>query len=128
MSKPNSGKKSKTIWSVISVEQLAAAIVSLGDRINQLHHQTWRLNDDTKLSTSLWAQVIEKLGIEHTERRRQSLYNIWHLERHSIAKLVERELKIKNRNIIDGDAVDINRIEEVSVQEDNNANLRVSVW
>ena len=34
MSKSNSNKKSKNIWSVIDVKQLTAAIASLGDRIN----------------------------------------------------------------------------------------------
>ncbi|CAF3816881.1 unnamed protein product [Rotaria sordida] len=90
---------------------------------NKKDHETWRLNAETKLSTSLWAQVIKKLGIDNTEQRRNSLYNIWHLKRHKIVQLVEIELKRKNRNIIDGDDGDISRIEEVSVREDNNAHL-----
>jgi hypothetical protein len=100
--KLNSGEKGKNIWSVITVEQLTAVIASLGDCINQLDHETWRLNAETKLSTSLWAQVIEKLKIDHTEQRRHSLYNIWHLKHHNIDKLVKKELKRKNRNIING--------------------------
>jgi len=51
------------IWSLISVEQLTAAIASLGNRVSQLGDETWRLNSETELTTSLWAQVIEKLLI-----------------------------------------------------------------
>jgi hypothetical protein len=40
----NSDEKDKNIWSVITVEQLAAAIASLSDRIKKLDHETWRLN------------------------------------------------------------------------------------
>ena len=53
----------KNIWSLISVEQLTAAIASLGNRVSQLTDETWRLNSETELTTSLWAQVIEKLLI-----------------------------------------------------------------
>ena len=53
----------KNIWSLISVEQLTAAIASLGNRVSQLIDETWRLNSETELTTSLWAQVIEKLLI-----------------------------------------------------------------
>ena len=55
MPKKNPDVKGKNIWSLITPEQLAAAIVSLGDRINQLDKETWRLNAETALATSLWA-------------------------------------------------------------------------
>ena len=111
MPKLNSDIKGKDIWSLITVQQLAAAIASLGDRINQLKDETWRLNTETALSTSLWAQVIEKLLINrdgeldighkekqkleigHNEKFRQSLYNVWRLERQDIRILVEEESK-----------------------------------
>jgi hypothetical protein len=123
MSKSNSDKKGKGIWSVINIQQLTAAIASLGDRVNQLKRETWRLNAETKLPTSLWGQVLENLGINGTERRRQSLYKIWQLKRHNIDKRVESELKRKNKNTIDGNNDDISQIEELSVQEDNKSHL-----
>ena len=84
MSKSNSDGKGKDIWSLITKEQLAVAIASLGDRINQLQHETWRLNDETRLPTSLWAEVIENLKIDHTAKMSNSLYKIWRLDRREI--------------------------------------------
>ena len=123
MSNSKSNIKSGNIWSLITVEQLAADIASLGDRINQLNNETWRLNAETKLPSSLWAQVIEKLNIEHTEKIRHSLYKIWHLKRQNIDKLVKKELRMKNRNISGGHDGDIDEIEEASVVQENNLEL-----
>ena len=81
------------------------------------------MNSETKLPTSLWAQVIEKLGINHTERTHQSLYKIWRLKRQNIDELVENELKRNNGNLIDWDSGDINRIKEVCVQKDSKSQL-----
>jgi hypothetical protein len=121
--KLNSNTKGKGIWSLITVKQLAAAIASLDDRIKQLNKETWRLNNKTKLSTSLWAQVIEKLKIKHNEKIRHSLYNVWHLKRNNIDKLVEKESKRIGRNEDDGDDGDINEAEEISFTEKSIPNL-----
>ncbi|CAF1282082.1 unnamed protein product [Adineta steineri] len=67
-SKSKSDTKVKTnLWSLISVKQLTIAIASLDNHVDQLEGETWRLNKETKLSTSLWAQVIEKLLIYRNE-------------------------------------------------------------
>ena len=117
MSKLNSDIKGKDIWSLITVKQLATAIASLGDRINQLKGATWRLNTETTLSTSPWSQVIEKLKIENNEKNRHSLYNIWYLKRGDIDILVEKESKAVHRNGNNVDNGDINEAEEISFTE-----------
>jgi hypothetical protein len=117
MSKLNSDIKGKGIWSLITVQKLTAAIASLGDRINQLKGATWRLNTGTTLSTSPWSQVIEKLKIDNNEKNRHSLYNIWHLKRGGIDKLVEKESKAIHRNENNVDNGDINEAEEISFTE-----------
>ena len=53
MFESNTDIKGKSIWSVITVEQLAAAIASLGDCINQLQNEISRSNTEAKLPTSL---------------------------------------------------------------------------
>lgn len=117
--KTNAGTKGKDIWSLITIEQLATAISSLGDRINQLNEETWRLNIETRLSTSLWAQIIEKLKIDHNEKIRHSLYNIWHLKRRGIDKLVEKEtMKMGSRENAEDD-VELGKVEEASFTEKN---------
>jgi hypothetical protein len=111
----------KNIWSLISVKQLTAAIASLGNRVSQLDDETWRLNSETELATSLWAQVIEKLLINrdeesdvghkekqkfeigHNEKFRQSLYSVWRLKRQNIRILVEEESKKIRMNGDDGE-------------------------
>ncbi len=50
MPKLNSNGKGKDIWSLITEEQLVAAIVSLGDCIKELDRETWRIKTETKLS------------------------------------------------------------------------------
>jgi hypothetical protein len=119
----NSNEKKKDIWSLFTVEQLAVAIASLGDRTNQLKYETWRLNSKTELSTSLWAQVIEKLKLDHNEKIRHSLYNIWHRKRRNIKRLVKKKLKSISRNKSDGDDDDIDEAEKFSVAEKNTPNL-----
>jgi hypothetical protein len=58
-----SNQKGKSILSQISLGEFVAAIVSLGDRSNQLIDETWRLNLKTKSSSSLWGEIINKLGL-----------------------------------------------------------------
>ena len=123
MSKSNSYGTGKNIWSLITIEQLVSAIASLGDNINQLEHETWRLRADTELPTSLWAEVIRKLKIDHNEKIRHSLYNIWYLERHDIRKLVKKEIKRKSNHKNDGNRCVMNEMDEESVLEKNNSKL-----
>jgi hypothetical protein len=123
MSNSNPNGKGKDIWSLITVEQLAAAIASLGDRIDQLQHETWRLNDETRLPNSLWGEVIGKLKIDHNEKMRKSLHKIWYLGRRDIKKLVKKEVKIIKTHKNDRDDGDVDGTEEVSVTERNNSNL-----
>jgi hypothetical protein len=58
-----SNEKGKSVLSQISLGGFVAAIVSLGDRSNQLIDETWRLNLKTKSSSSLWGEIINKLGL-----------------------------------------------------------------
>jgi hypothetical protein len=76
------------IWSRITLKQLVPALVALGDRINELKTETWRLNRKTRAPGSVWNQVIASLNLDRSERTRQSLYNIWHKNRHQIKELV----------------------------------------
>ncbi|CAF3514279.1 unnamed protein product [Rotaria sp. Silwood2] len=66
-SDPNSHKVGKDIWTLTDLEEIVAAIASLGDRYEELNHETLRLNAKTKLSTSLWEQLIKKLELDNTE-------------------------------------------------------------
>ena len=113
----------KNIWSLITEKKLITAVCSLGDRVKQLKNETWRLNTKTNLSTSLWSQVIEKLEIDHNEKFRHSLYNIWHSKRNGIDKLVDKELKTIGKNEDDGDDGNIEEAEEISFTEESIPNL-----
>ena len=123
MLKSDSYGTGKNIWSLITIEQLVSAIASLGDNVNQLEHETWRLRDDTELPTSLWAEVVRKLKIDHNEKIRHSLYNIWYLERHDIRKLVKKEIKKISNHKNDEIRCDMNETDEESVSEKHNSKL-----
>jgi hypothetical protein len=123
MSKSGSNETGKNIWSLITMEQLVTAIASLGDRVDVLQDESWRIKDDTELQSSLWAEVIRELKIHHTEKIRHSLYNIWYLERRGIRILVKKEIKRINRHKNDGDHYDANETGQVSVSAKNNTNL-----
>ena len=114
MSETNSNTNGKNIWSRFTEKKLITAICSLGDRVKQLKNETWRLNSRTNLSTSLWSQITDKLEIDHNEKVRHSLYNIWHSKHNGIAKLVKKELETVGINANDGDNGGINEAEEVS--------------
>ncbi|CAF1504788.1 unnamed protein product [Adineta ricciae] len=94
-------KGTKNIWSLITITQLVSAIASLGDRVDELGEETWRLNANFNIQSSLWTEVMTKLEIEHTERLRHSLYNIWRSDSYNIHALVEKETRIVKHNDID---------------------------
>lgn len=117
MEELNSDAKRKGIWSNFNEVQLAAAIASLGSRVNQLKGETWRLNTKTRLPTSLWFHITKKLKIDHNEKIRHSLYKIWHSDARDVCKYVEEELKRKNTNFNDGNDGYINQTVAISVSE-----------
>ncbi|CAF4112864.1 unnamed protein product [Rotaria sordida] len=123
MTDSNSNKKGKDIWSRITLGQLVAAIQSLGDRVDQLEHETWRLNIKTRCPSSLWGEVIDKLNLRHDEKTRHSLYNIWCLDRHEIQKLVGKKKKIHDGTEKDGCESNIDDKEQNSVSEGKNLPL-----
>lgn len=88
MSKSSSKDKNGDIWSQISLHQLTKAIVGLGDRIKELQTETWRLNDKTRTTDSVWNTLILSMNLDLTEGIRHSLYNIWIRNRHQIRDLV----------------------------------------
>jgi hypothetical protein len=114
MSKSNSATKGKNIWSLITVERLAAAIASLGNRVKQLKNESWRLNNKTRLPTSLWAEVTKELKVNHNEKIRHSLYDIWNSKRRNIDQLVKEELKTINTNDNDRNDGDIDEIDGIT--------------
>jgi hypothetical protein len=99
MADPNSNETGKTIWSYVTLGELVDAIASLGDRLAQLKDETWRINDKTSSSSSLWNQVIDKCKhLKHNEQTRISLYKIWRVNRHKIRDLVEEKQSPRDRN------------------------------
>jgi hypothetical protein len=122
MSKSKSNGKGKSIWSSITEEQLVTAIASVNDRAKQLEKESWRMTDDRKRSTSLWGEIIQKLKVQHTEKIRHSLYNLWHPKDSRIRKLVKKESEKEGNKKQDEVNNNINDRQE-SVKEDDNANL-----
>ncbi|CAF3159980.1 unnamed protein product [Rotaria socialis] len=133
MADSNINKKGNDIWSLVTLDDLVAAIASLGDRTDQLKGETWRFNAKTRPQSSLWGEVIHKLKLNHNEKMRQSLYKIWHLERHDIQDLVKKKKKVIDNNEVNEDNGDINEvneddgdingIEDISVAERNNSKM-----
>jgi hypothetical protein len=115
--KSKSKTEGKDIWSLFTEEQLAAAIARLGDRVQELGDERWRLDDSTKLPTSLWAQVLQELNVNNFENIRRCLYAAWRYNRRNIKILVENELK--KLNTLEDGAVhsDIIGTEEVSLSK-----------
>jgi hypothetical protein len=68
MDTSDSNKKGKSILSRICLDQFVAAIASLGDRSDHLISETSRLNTKTKSPSSLWGEIINKLGLDHNEK------------------------------------------------------------
>lgn len=123
MTDPNSGNTNTGIWSRVTFDQLVDAITSLGDRSAQLKHETWRFNTKTRSPSSLWAEVINKVQLDHSEATRHSLYKIWRSNRFKIVELVEQKVSVNNGNENDGNDGAFDRIEESSVPESNNKKL-----
>ena len=133
MDTSNSNQKGKSILSRISLDQFVAAIVSLGDRANQLVRETWRLNVNTNSPSSLWGEIIDKLELDHSEKTRHALYHLLRSKTHNVGKLVEEKKRTINRDEDDSNMnqrekngeedSDINQREENSVQERNNSIL-----
>jgi len=99
MADSNSNETGKTIWSDVTLDELADAIASLGDHVIQLGDETWRLTAKTSSSSSLWYQVINKCkGLQHNIQTRASLYKIWLGNRHQIKDLVNKKQLSRNTN------------------------------
>ena len=88
MSSSSSKAKKGDIWSQINLDQLTKAIAALGDRIKELQTETWRLNEKTRTTDSVWNTLILSMNLDQTEGIRHSLYNIWIRNRHQIRDLV----------------------------------------
>ncbi|CAF1551302.1 unnamed protein product [Adineta ricciae] len=97
MDNPDLDAQGKNIWSRILLDQFVAAVASLGNRIDQLKTETWRLNDKTRLN-SLWGEVIDHLKLDHSQSTRHSLYKIWLNDKHEVKRLVDAKLEKINRN------------------------------
>ena len=121
MADPKSKDTGKNIWSQISLDDLVAAIASLGDRIDQLKKETWRFNVKTRSPDSHWGEIIDKLKLNHNEQTRHSLYGFWNKKRHNIHKLVEKKKRVNNDCENDGNDGNIDETEEISVPSEKNS-------
>ena len=121
MTDANSNVKGKNISSQITLDELVAAIASLGDITKQLKDETWRFNEKTRSRDSLRREVIVKLKLDHNEKTRHSLYDFWHQKRHDIHKLTEKKKTVNDCYENDGNDGDIAGSENPSVPERNNS-------
>lgn len=90
MANTTSGKKG-SILSKISLDRFASVVASLGDRIEQLRKETWRLNSKTQVSSSLWKEVTDELELTHDEKTRHALYHLLRSAAHGTSKLIEEK-------------------------------------
>lgn len=97
MGDSKSDTKRKNIWSRILFQQYVDAVASLGDRVDILEKEGWRLNDKTRLN-SLCGEVIDYLKLDHSEATRASLYKIWLNDTHKVKRLVDEKLGRVNQN------------------------------
>ena len=118
-----SDKKGKNIWSRITLDQFVDTVAALGDRTDQLKGEPWRLKVKTRAPGSLWGEVINKLKLDDNEGTRHALYDVWHVDRHDVQKLVERKKRIIDGGKSDGDDGNIDVTETISVQVGNNPTL-----
>ncbi|CAF1061575.1 unnamed protein product, partial [Didymodactylos carnosus] len=102
---------------------MVPGIASLEHRTSLLDTETWRLNAVTGLHRSVWGELIDLLKLDHSETTRQSLYKLWHLNRHNICQLVEEKKRGITGSECDGNDVDIDRTEGFSVLARNNSSL-----
>lgn len=107
MSDANSGEKGKGILSRISLDRFVSVVASLGHRTDQLQMETWRLNSKTKISSSLWREVIDELELNHDEKTRHALYHLLRSDAHKTVKLIQ-EKKRTNNGGNNEDDLDIN--------------------
>lgn len=115
--------KGKSILSRVHVDQLVAGIASLGDRTDQLKNESWRLNRETELPTSLWGEVIDYLQLDHDERTRHALYDLWNSNRHDIVTLVKRMKRLNEGKETNDDVSIVDEKENNSVLEQKESNL-----
>jgi hypothetical protein len=73
MVNPKVGRTGKIIWLQITLEQLVDAIAKLGDHMEQLTVESWRLSVQSDSSSSLWHAVIDRLSLDRSEAMRLSL-------------------------------------------------------
>jgi hypothetical protein len=117
MAQSNSKKKDKNIGSRSTLDELATAIASLGNRTDQRKDEIWGLNHKTRSPRSLWGEFIYNLDLDHSEVTRQVLYKIWRSDGHEISGLVEKKKRTIIINENDGDEG------SVSVPEEENSVL-----
>ena len=110
MSGSSSKDKKEDIWSLINLSQLTKAIAALGDRIKELQSETWRLNEKTRTTDSVWNKLISSMNLDQTEGIRRSLYNIWIRNRHQIKDLVA----MQTTTIADDANLDIDEADSAS--------------
>ena len=128
MSSSSSKDKKGDIWSQIDLDQLTKAIAALGDRIKELQTETWRLNEKTRTTDSVWNTLILSMNLDQTEGIRHSLYNIWKRNRHGIRDLVAMQTtNIVNEANSDIDDADSASSEIVSVSSRKQLPLQTMV-
>ncbi|CAF3935227.1 unnamed protein product [Rotaria sp. Silwood1] len=112
-SKSSDKGNGKGFFSRVAPDKVAAAIAYVGDRTDQLKSETWRLNMKTKMPGSLWGEIINELKLQHDEKTRHALYDLWHSNREDIQKLVEKQKRFDRGQEYDTD------IEHTSGKEEN---------
>lgn len=103
--------KEKTLWDQIDLSQLKTAIVSLGDRIQELNTESWRINGQKQQHNSIWNQLCTLLELEASEKNRRSLYNVWQRNRYQIKEMVEM-LPTNNKENMDIIASETNSVND----------------
>ena len=98
MARARSKEKRETLWEKINLSQLKTAILSLGDRIQEMNTETWRTNERRNGIDSIWNHLCTLLDLETSESNRRSLYNNWRRNRQQIKQLVGMESTDDGRN------------------------------
>lgn len=110
---------SKSILSRITLDEFIAAVNTLGDRIDYLQHETWRLNKTVESPTSLWDEIIDKLKLNHDENTRHALYNLLRSKHHNVHQLLEKRQIALNEEGIQEDDDKINEKDSFLAQNNN---------
>lgn len=113
-----SKERKETVWDKIDLSQLKTAILSLGDRMQELNTETWRLDGRREEVDSIWNQLGRLLNLETSESTRRSLYNIWKRNRHQIQQMVamERTDNEGNEEIIESETISATSDERTALQ------------